>query len=51
MILVFIVVAWIWVAVLVGVLAKMPPRQILWQGLAMTGAAVVFWGLVQLVLH
>jgi hypothetical protein len=51
MILVILVVASIAVAVLLGVLAKMPPVQILSQGLAMTGAAVVFWGLVQLVLH
>ncbi len=38
------------VAILLGVLAKMPPKELVAQSLVMVGAAVVFWGLVQLVL-
>jgi hypothetical protein len=51
MIFVILVVASIAVALLLGVLAKMPPVEIMSQGLVMSAAAVVFWGLVQLVLH
>ncbi|MDT8436685.1 MAG: hypothetical protein RRA92_08000 [Gemmatimonadota bacterium] len=36
------------VAVLLGVLAKMEPRQIAAQCLAMSAAALVFWSLVEL---
>ncbi len=51
MILLILVVVSLAVALLLGVLAKMPFAEILAQSLAMSGAAVVFWGLVQLVLH
>ena len=34
--------------VLVGMLARMPPRQILGQCLAMCAVATAFWGLVEL---
>jgi hypothetical protein len=51
MILVILVVASIAVALLLGVLAKMPFMQIVSQVLAMSATAVVFWGLVQLVMH
>jgi hypothetical protein len=51
MILGILLVASIAVALLLGVLAKMPFMQLVSQTLAMSAAAVAFWGLVQLVLH
>ena len=38
------------VALFLGILAKMPPKQLMAQSAAMCAAAFVFWGLVQLVL-
>lgn len=38
------------VAVFLGVLAKMPPKQIVAQAAAMCAAAFVFWGLSLMVL-
>lgn len=51
MLLVILVVVSVAVALLLGVLAKMPFGEIVAQGAAMSAAAIVFWGLVQLVLH
>ena len=39
------------VGVFLGVLAKMPPKQIIAQSAAMCAAAAVFWGLSLMVLH
>ncbi|MBK5098322.1 MAG: hypothetical protein JJE01_11100 [Gemmatimonadetes bacterium] len=38
------------VGVFLGVLAKMPPKQIIAQSAAMCAAAAVFWGLSLMVL-
>jgi len=51
MILLILVVVSVAVALLLGVLAKMPFGELAAQTAAMSGAAIVFWGLVQLVLH
>ncbi len=37
------------VALFLGFLAKMPPKQLIAQCVAMGAAAFVFWGLVQMV--
>ena len=51
MLLPILVVVSLAVALLLGVLAKMPLKEIVAQSLAMSAASVVFWGLVQLVMH